>query len=31
MARRRDVDADDIGLVEGELDTNDLEAAGCVV
>ncbi|KAE9159918.1 hypothetical protein PF005_g31861 [Phytophthora fragariae] len=29
MARRRDVD--DIGLVEGELDTNDLEAAGCVV
>ncbi|KAE9165471.1 hypothetical protein PF005_g29591 [Phytophthora fragariae] len=31
MARRRDVDADDIGLVEGELDTHDLEAAGCVV
>ncbi|KAE8998899.1 hypothetical protein PR002_g18611 [Phytophthora rubi] len=31
MARRRDVDADDIGLVEGVLDTNDLEAAGCVV
>ncbi|KAE8988298.1 hypothetical protein PR003_g25192 [Phytophthora rubi] len=31
MARRRDVDADDIGLVEGELDTNDLEAAGCAV
>ncbi|KAE8957975.1 hypothetical protein PR002_g31013 [Phytophthora rubi] len=31
MARRRDVDAGDIALVEGELDTNDLEAAGCVV
>ncbi|KAE8882567.1 hypothetical protein PF007_g20180 [Phytophthora fragariae] len=31
MARRRDVDADAIGLVEGELDTNDLEAAGCAV
>ncbi|KAE9323398.1 hypothetical protein PF008_g17365 [Phytophthora fragariae] len=31
MARRHDVDADDIDLEEGELDTNDLEAAGCVV
>ncbi|KAE8885268.1 hypothetical protein PF005_g31203 [Phytophthora fragariae] len=31
MARRHDVDADDIDLVGGELDTNDLEAAGCVV
>ncbi|KAE8889077.1 hypothetical protein PF003_g27065 [Phytophthora fragariae] len=31
MARRHDVDANDIDLVEGELDTNDLEAAGCVV
>ncbi|KAE8969443.1 hypothetical protein PR003_g17772 [Phytophthora rubi] len=31
MTRRPDVDADDIDLEEGELDTNDLEAAGCVV
>ncbi|KAE8999846.1 hypothetical protein PF005_g8587 [Phytophthora fragariae] len=31
MARRHDVDVDDIDLEEGELDTNDLEAAGCVV
>ncbi|KAE9029101.1 hypothetical protein PR002_g10224 [Phytophthora rubi] len=31
MARRHDVDADDIDLEEGEHDTDDLEAAGCAV
>ncbi|KAE8908206.1 hypothetical protein PF003_g7978 [Phytophthora fragariae] len=31
MARRHDVDADDIDLEEREHDTDDLEAAGCAV
>ncbi|EGZ04555.1 hypothetical protein PHYSODRAFT_248069 [Phytophthora sojae] len=31
MARRRDVDVNDIDLEEEELDTDDLEAAGCAV
>ncbi|EGZ12929.1 hypothetical protein PHYSODRAFT_511923 [Phytophthora sojae] len=31
MARRHDVDANDIDLEEEELDTDDLEAAGCAV
>ncbi|KAE8965723.1 hypothetical protein PR003_g28531 [Phytophthora rubi] len=31
MARRHDVNANDIDLEEGELDTDDLEAAGCAV
>ncbi|EGZ07828.1 hypothetical protein PHYSODRAFT_527295, partial [Phytophthora sojae] len=31
MARRHDVDVNDIDLEEAELDTDDLEAAGCAV